>query len=178
MTPDDFNTILIVIGVAFVGVIIIAFVIYNRKITSLKAEIPTLAREQYEQWRQRDYNAMVSQQTDVAQREAQSQLAQWRVENEASIRQDAITRSRAVIVGKVIEHLVPYNPLIFPYNPKDARFIGSPIDMIVFDGCDEGEIREVVFLEIKSGTSGLSTRQRQIRDAVEAGRVVWRVLKG
>lgn len=177
MTPEDFDNIVILIGAGFVGVIIVAYVIHTRKVAALKAQITTLAREQYDQWRQRDYNEMVSQQTDVAMRKAQAELSQWRVDNEAYIRQDAIARSRAVIVGKVVEHLAPYNPLIFPYNPKDARFIGSPIDIIVFDGCDEGSIREVVFLEIKSGTSGLSARQRQIREAVESGRVVWRVLK-
>ncbi len=81
-----------------------------------------------------------------------------------------------MIVGKVTEHLVPHMP-VFPYNPKDARFIGSPIDLIVFDGADEGMVRDVIFLEIKTGSSSLSPRQKQIKDAIDAGRVLWRVLK-
>src|SRR5687768_2570911 len=74
----------------------------------------------------------------------------------SAIRQDAIERSRYVTVGKVTEQIAPWLP-DFPYNPKDARFIGSPIDMIVFDGCDEGDVKRVVFLEIKTSASGLSS---------------------
>jgi len=65
----------------------------------------------------------------------------------------------------------------FPYNPKDARFFGSPVDLIVFDGMDEGCVRDVVFLEIKTGSSALNARQRQIRDAITSGRVRWRELR-
>jgi predicted Holliday junction resolvase-like endonuclease len=46
--------------------------------------------------------------------------------------------------------------------------------MIVFDGMDEDALREIVFLEVKSGGSQLSTRERRVRDAVVARRVVWR----
>ena len=79
-------------------------------------------------------------------------------------------------MGKVTEHMTPWIP-DFPYNPTDARFIGSPIDMIVFDGSDEDKLRKIVFLEIKTNTSGLSSRQRQIRDAIEAGRVEWQEIR-
>jgi len=40
---------------------------------------------------------------------------------------------QGVIAGKVSEHLIPYLPE-FRYNPKDARFIGSPIDLIYSTG--------------------------------------------
>jgi predicted Holliday junction resolvase-like endonuclease len=62
----------------------------------------------------------------------------------------------------------------FPYNPKDARFLGTPVDLIVFDGMNDDALSEIVFLEIKSGSSSLSTRERRVRDAVLARRVVWR----
>lgn len=100
----------------------------------------------------------------------------WRAEAETLIRRDAIDRSRSVTLGKVTEQLTPWLAG-FPYNPKDARFIGSPIDMIVFDGCDDGEVRGVVFVEIKTGGSALSGRQRQIRDAIRAGRVEWQEIR-
>ncbi|MFN6203347.1 MAG: Holliday junction resolvase-like protein, partial [Acidobacteriota bacterium] len=107
--------------------------------------------------------------------EAQDLLAEWKTEQEKQIRQDAIQRSQAVTVGKVTEHLVPHLPN-FNFNPKDARFIGSPIDFIIFDGLnddEENQIREVVFLEIKTGTSTLTRRERMVRDAIKAGRVRW-----
>jgi predicted Holliday junction resolvase-like endonuclease len=75
-------------------------------------------------------------------------------------------------VGKVQEQLIPYLP-DFPFNPKDARFIGSPVDFVVFDGLDGGELRQVVFVEVKTGGAALSTRERQVRNAVQARRVEW-----
>ncbi len=91
-------------------------------------------------------------------------------------RKDAVQRSRSVTAGKVLEQLVPYLPH-FPYNPKDARFIGSPIDFLVFDGLDQDRVDQVVFVEVKTGSSSLSTRERRVRDAIQDGRVVWRELR-
>ncbi len=57
----------------------------------------------------------------------------WRLRYSAAIRENAVQRSLAVTAGKVHEQLVPYLPE-FGFNPKDARFLGSPVDLIVFDG--------------------------------------------
>lgn len=91
-------------------------------------------------------------------------------------RRDAITRSSAVIRGQVTEHLIPYFPN-FPFNPKEARFIGSPVDYLIFDGVDEEEMRKIVFLEIKTNGSRLNARQRRIKEAVDKGRIEWRELR-
>lgn len=96
----------------------------------------------------------------------------WRMRYTRLIRRDAVQRSVAVTTGKVVEQFVPYLPA-FPFNPRDARFLGSPIDLVVFDGLTEGEVRRVVFVEVKTGTSDLSTRERLVRDAVLAGHVEW-----
>ena len=100
----------------------------------------------------------------------------WRVRYTADIREDAVQRSQAVTAGKVHEQLIPYLPA-FPYNPKDVRFLGSPVDLVVFDGLAEGRVRRIVFLEVKSGRSGLSSRERCVRDAVQAGEVEWAELR-
>lgn len=123
-------------------------------------------------WREQELDLLRRQQYELAQREATLQLENWKQEHEQAIRQDAIQRSQAVTVGKITEHLVPYLPG-FNYNPKDARFIGSPIDLIIFDGLNDGEVRKVVFVEVKTGTSNLSSRERRLRDAVKAGRIEW-----
>jgi len=91
-------------------------------------------------------------------------------------RKDAVERSRSVTTGKVFEQLVPYLPH-FPYNPKDARFLGSPIDFLVFDGLDGDRVERVVFVEVKTGSSSLSTRERRVREAVQQGRVEWQELR-
>ena len=100
----------------------------------------------------------------------------WRVRYTRRIRGDAIQRSLAVTSGKVHEQLVPYLPR-FPYNPKDVRFLGSPVDLVVFDGLSEGRVRRVVFVEVKTGGAALSARERAVRDAVQAGDVEWSELR-
>lgn len=112
----------------------------------------------------------------IASREAAVQLEEWKRLTEDDLRQDAIKRSQSVIVGKVTEHVTPYLPE-FEWNPKDARFIGTPVDFLVFDGLDEGDLREVVFVEVKTGGSVLTRREQQVREAIVEGRVSWRELR-
>jgi predicted Holliday junction resolvase-like endonuclease len=96
----------------------------------------------------------------------------WKARYTATIREDAVQRSQAVTAGKVHEQLIPYLP-VFPYNPKDVRFLGSPIDLVVFDGLAEGRIRRIIFLEVKTGRSGLTSRERCVRDVIQARDVEW-----
>jgi len=96
----------------------------------------------------------------------------WKGRYTRTIREDAILRSQAVITGRVSEQLLPFLPG-FRFNPKDARFLGSPVDFVVFDGLDEGALRRVLFVEVKTGDADLSARERQVRDAVRGGAVEW-----
>lgn len=96
----------------------------------------------------------------------------WRVGYTRAVRLDAVQRSQAVTAGKVFEQLVPHLPG-FAFNPKDARFLGSPVDFVVFDGLNDGAVRRVVFVEVKTGGAELSRRERQVRDAVAARQVAW-----
>lgn len=86
-------------------------------------------------------------------------------------RRDSRQRSRSTSLGQAIEHFVPFMP-DFPFDPKDAKFLGDPVDYVVFAGLREHDrVDEIVFVEVKSGKSVLTPRERSIRDAVEAGRV-------
>jgi predicted Holliday junction resolvase-like endonuclease len=96
----------------------------------------------------------------------------WKLRHTRRVRADAVLRSQAVTLGKVQEQLVPFFPA-FPFNPKDARFLGSPVDFVVFDGLSDGAVTRVVLVEVKTGASQLTTRERQVRDAVQAHCVEW-----
>lgn len=100
----------------------------------------------------------------------------WKLRYTAAIRENAVQRSLAVTAGKVHEQLVPYLPE-FGFNPKDARFLGSPVDLVIFDGLAAGAVRRVVFLEVKTGGAALTTRERQVRDVIDAREVVWAELR-
>lgn len=88
------------------------------------------------------------------------------------IRQDAISRSRSVLTGLFSEQLAPYLP-DFPYLPTEARFVGKPIDFLIFKGLDEKNVSEVIFVEVKSGKSKLSTTEKTLKDAIINGNVRW-----
>lgn len=89
----------------------------------------------------------------------------------------ALDRSRAILKGQAAEQLAPLSD-DFGYLPNEARFLGSPIDYLIFDGIsDQDEELEIVFLEVKSGKAQLTARERKVRDAVEEGRVRWEELR-
>ncbi len=75
-----------------------------------------------------------------------------------------------------MEQLAPYLPE-FKYDPTEARFIGSPIDLIVFPGLATGNPQEIVIMEIKTGkTSQLTPEERKIRQLIEDGMVRWELI--
>ena len=100
----------------------------------------------------------------------------WKARYTRAVRRETLQRSLAVTAGKVFEQLVPYLP-DFPYNPKDVRFLGSPVDFVVFDGLNDGDVKRVVFVEVKTGASELSARERRVRDAVRNAQVEWLELR-
>jgi len=154
---------------ALIGLTLVVLVAHYR----LRLRVNDEVQEKLALWKERELQGALAQLRQAAQAEAGASLERWRVEAEANIRADAIRRSSAVVSGKVSEHLAPYMAG-FPYNPKDARFLGTPIDFLVFDGISDDDLREVVFLEIKTGGSNLTTRERRVRDAVVTGRVSWK----
>lgn len=91
-------------------------------------------------------------------------------------RRDAVSQSKAVTRGQIYEQFATYFPE-FDFNPKDAQFLGKPVDFVVFDGLDEGQLRRIVFVEVKTGNAKLNARQRCVRDAVSNGSVEWREIR-
>jgi predicted Holliday junction resolvase-like endonuclease len=99
--------------------------------------------------------------------------AEWRGRKLEAIVKTRLKQSRAVLGGLVSEQLAPLLPG-FPYDPGDCRFVGKPVDFIVFRGMNQGQIAEVVFLEVKSGASRtLNEQERRLREVIQAGKVRW-----
>ena len=87
-------------------------------------------------------------------------------------RRDAIARSRAVLSGQFSEQMAPYFPG-FQHKPGECKFLGKPVDLICFEGLDEKNVKEIVFIEVKSRNAKLSPVEKQIKEAVEDKRVRW-----
>lgn len=97
-------------------------------------------------------------------------------------RKDAIKQSKSVIRGQVTEQMVPIFGE-FPYNVQDCKFIGQPIDYIVFENMSairEGEDLplNIILSDVKFNTASKSKIQKAIKEAIEKGNVKfeeWRV---
>ena len=106
----------------------------------------------------------------------ETEKLRWEEEREKAVK-EAIAQSRAVLGGKFVEQLAPYLPE-FKYDPTEARFIGSPIDLIVFPGLASGDPEEIVIMEIKTGKTGqLTPQERKIRKLIEDGMVRWELIQ-
>lgn len=156
-----------------VGVLIVLVFILWYKYSELKGQMERKARELFEEWRSKELETQKRVLEEGIRKNYESEFKKWKVEEEKRIREDAIKKSKAVIMGQVTEHLIPYFP-DFKYNPKDVRFIGTPVDFIVFDGMTDGDIKRIVFVEVKTGkTGGLTSREKQVKVVVEKREVSW-----
>tara|TARA_R110000822_G_C15102455_1_gene472050 strand:- start:268 stop:699 length:432 start_codon:yes stop_codon:yes gene_type:complete len=105
----------------------------------------------------------------------QSKLSQTEVEFEkerSDIRIDAKKRSGAVQWGLAIENFVPFMDE-FPLRPEDVNFLGKPIDYIGYKNTGSKTKCEVHFIEVKSGNAFLLPKQKNIKKAIQEGRVYW-----
>ncbi|MFA6363284.1 Holliday junction resolvase-like protein [Methanoregula sp.] len=109
-----------------------------------------------------------------------AELERWKVEAAGEIRKDSVNRSRSTLKGKIAEQMAPLLPS-FEYLPADARFIGAPVDYIIFDGLsavadEKGSSIRIVFMDVKHGSATLTRTQRVIKKAVEERAVTWQTL--
>lgn len=89
---------------------------------------------------------------------------------------DANTTQRAVLRGKIGEEIAPLLPN-FKYSMSNLKFSGMPVDYIYYDDLENDDIKSITFLEIKSGSAVLNSRQRQIKKAIENGNVKFEVYR-
>ncbi len=97
--------------------------------------------------------------------------ANWEKLAEEKTKQ-SLNQQRAVIKGKISEQLAPYLPN-FPFNSSECRFLGSPIDFIVFNGMDQGHVQNIYLIDVKTNQSKLSPLQNSIVQAINNNQVFW-----
>ena len=102
-------------------------------------------------------------------------------------RSNANESSRHSLKGRIGEQMSPLFPEFYSkYQPSDARFLGSPIDYIIFKNMSEYDKKtkaeevpiDVILVEIKSTKkAGLTEKEKAVRIAVEEGRVSFDVVR-
>lgn len=90
---------------------------------------------------------------------------------------------RNVLKGQIGEQFTPFIA-DFPYNPSDCRFLGEPIDYVVFHNlhaCSESLVSIddvlIIIAEVKTGNAKLNARQKILRQAIENGQFVFKELR-
>ncbi|MEK6909865.1 MAG: Holliday junction resolvase-like protein [Candidatus Aenigmatarchaeota archaeon] len=102
----------------------------------------------------------------------EQRVKEWLQKEEDRIRKDAIERSARTLSGKTLEKLIPFLDK-FPYNPHDLRWLGDPIDFVIFDGYSKKSAKQIVFCEVKSGDSNLTKSQNELKELIENKKVKW-----
>lgn len=110
---------------------------------------------------------------EVAQLRKQiEETAAAHIIEKAKVKKDSTFRSSAVNWGNSVENFVPFMTN-FPIPPEDVNFLGKPIDYVGFTNTESVDNCEVHFIEVKSGKSFLSQKQKNIKKAIREGRVKW-----
>ena len=86
----------------------------------------------------------------------------------SKIKSDKISQSTKY--GQISEEFFPLEKS-YPYNSKNFKFIGNPIDGIQFND------NEVILIEFKTNKSQMSSKQRHIKSLVENNKVSFKLLE-
>ena len=103
-------------------------------------------------------------------------LSQSYYKNKISTLQKNLTKttsdkiSLSTKYGQISEEFFPLEQS-YPYNSKDFKFLGNPIDGIQFNN------DKIILVEFKTNTSKLSTKQRHIRDLINNNQVEFELIE-
>lgn len=109
-------------------------------------------------------------------------LGQYKKESEwkdklQRLKLEIADNQRAGIKGKVTEMFAPYLK-DFPFKASECKFIGDPIDYVVFEGLDQRDIKGIHFLDVKADSSELKKHQKQIKEIIDnKGNISFRTFK-
>lgn len=112
--------------------------------------------------------------------ERQLQEIQSRKEKLKTLRDEVynsmLINVKSVNIGFISERLFPALES-FRFNHNDCRSTGGdPIDYVVFEGlAEKNEIDFIHFVDVKTGDSRLSSRQREIKQVIEDKNVKFRI---
>jgi len=163
----------IVVGI-FIGMLF-AFFYFRTKVELMATKLGEEIGQRVFEQRKMELEA-------VFQEKYRALLEQWKIETEKAFREDALAKSRVVLKGKLAEQLAPIFK-IFGYNPSDARFIGDPVDYIIFDGYTtvreriEDKPIKIVLADVKTGDATLTYEQRRIKQGIEQGLVEFKIIR-
>lgn len=167
--------IILVIVVGIVIGILFAYFYFRTKVESMARKLGEEIGQRVFEQRKAELDRLFGEKYKVL-------LEQWKIQSEKIFREDALARSRAVLKGALAEQLAPIFK-VFGYNPSDARFIGDPVDYVIFDGYTKVKERiedtpiTIVLADVKTGQASLTYEQRRIKQGIEKGLIKFETIR-
>ena len=96
-------------------------------------------------------------------------------EEEENIREQARERGRKQ-VPKLINKSINENFAKLNYDPYDVKAILHPIDFVVFDGMNKGQVKDVVLISNKTTNPHMNNLHKAIAEAVKTKSYDWKTL--
>lgn len=98
---------------------------------------------------------------------------EWVSDNEFDIRRTAIHRVNSHILDNISNELSIIKDN-FAFNPKDIKFTGRFIDLIIFDGAADEEYVNIYFVDIRrQGIANKHTFKNKVAKAIANGSVTF-----
>lgn len=152
----------------FLSILLIIFLIYIilnvvNKEHRIEKEINSILENRLK-YTEREYQRNQEQLLDL-------KFKEWLSENEFDIRRTAIRQMNSHILDNISKELsiVKNN---FAFNPKDIKFTGRFIDLIIFDGAADEELVNIYFIDIqRPGITGKHTFKAKVANAIKKGNV-------
>ena len=103
----------------------------------------------------------------------------WKIIKQVEIwkhRKQAVKQSRSVILWESYEKIAPFLPDI-KYYPKDMNFLWKWVDYIIFDWLSSGNLKQIIFLEIKTGKSRQNINEKQIENIIKKWKIKYELVR-
>jgi len=152
----------------FLTILLAIFLIYIivnvvNKEQKIEKEISSILESRLK-YTEREYQRTQDQLLDL-------KFKEWQSENEFDIRRTAIRQMSSHIVDNISKELsiVKNN---FAFNPKDIKFTGRFIDLIIFDGAADEELVNIYFIDIqRPGIASKHNFKPKVSNAIKKGNV-------
>ncbi len=152
------------LGILFIVIIYLLYYVFNSN---------SIIQKEFQRQLEAKYNAIQYEIKNYEKTRADSILREWQIENEVGIRKDAIAIHSDRITTEISEETAFFNEN-FSFNPRDIKFIGKYIDLVVFEGSAEENEVSIYFLDIRKNNSAASEYKMKVKEAIDNKRFNWR----
>lgn len=158
---------LIYVLFAILIILILSLIIYL-------ARSNKIIQQEFQRQLEIKFNTIKNEIDSYEKNRAESFLKTWQTENEVNIRRQAIASQTREITNEIARETKLLNES-FSYNPRDIKFIGKYIDLIVFDGAADEEEVSIYFLEITKANNGSTSEfKNKVWTAINKRKFNWK----